>query len=1219
MLCQISRSRSLALCVVLVLIKTCHSQNGCNIMYGFCQACDSLEDCEAKGVNQCVQAINDVCEDWSQNSEYHNITVEFAVFSGVEKKLRNTCTDKIGQLNLCVDCSDGPIIELVACEEYNATQFFIARNVSGLTSLGNLRCASTAVIYADFSSSGISDLGCGEENSKAVARMWELRLDSVNINFVSAAFTGMTLYRFRVRNAVIPVIESRAFSGGMIMDTLDLSGSEIGMIASEAFTGLEYVGAFLANVRLFNFSYTVFGNDTVSSGIQMNAFTGLSLNIFYGNGSILRAPDGILASSFSGLVVTEFFLNHAEVPGGIQPFAFTALTVGNNFDMSYTIIGTIFAAYAFWFLNVGNNLVLHHMSFPKNEIQPSVFGGLIMGCAFAASSFVLPIKFTSRNCSSVIDLSYCNIEALVSLDCSSLNNTCRAQSQEFGFTGPFAGLIVQAGFPNSMLNLSHNKLTVMNEYSLEGAAVRTIDLSYNQIDEYHAGWAGVIMEMEGVLLTDGNPSVCRTSSEKGDGFDEMQATNIGLYGNQIRIDCTCVDKDGITGITVPYVGQNHSQVNETHSYCSNSPCLSSQLVAIQARIDQPGRFYADDGTSFGVGDAVVTISSGSILQYKCIPGYVAHGKTDLTCMGGNFRTTNLPWCHEKWSTPWWVYFLALVLPLVVVINGWILKNLLLHGKWSKHGPDHTYVVNILFTGFLPNQIKPDPVQKSKFESQIVKEVEKRFEGMGVALKEADYDVKIDMEKLNTKTPTVIVHFRSYSDPVIASFRQDKVSLIGALDMLSIENFVCTLQQEQMQVEIEEELFTSSGFITHHKAGGWTLMGFFFECFVALTSFLPGANIFLADKFGYSNKVAETKAAMDIEAGLQRQERGWMAHKIETTERNWKIAWSCVEPMELIGEGAFGVVHLAVWDGTTKVALKLLKPGALVDSESEDFQKEARIMQSLSHPNIVRFYGAGTKPADETSAVTPFLVTEIFYDGTLRDLLEQHHQEFDWEQRRKFCADVAAAITYLHSRDPCMMHRDLKAENCLAYRDNAGFGLKVGDFGTVANQHTDVTQRKLTNSTLTPRPKKGRRTSSAIHKNRSKTTMQGTPMWMAPEVMVGKHGSSQYGLPCDVYSFGIVMYEIGTGVLPQHQPLTNDNDDASPEIVVDTKETLWVYKLSEWLAQGYRPKVSEPLPPDYARLMKQCWATKPNERPKFKDTVAGNAQLHAMVQNMTLPV
>lgn len=269
----------------------------------------------------------------------------------------------------------------------------------------------------------------------------------------------------------------------------------------------------------------------------------------------------------------------------------------------------------------------------------------------------------------------------------------------------------------------------------------------------------------------------------------------------------------------------------------------------------------------------------------------------------------------------------------------------------------------------------------------------------------------------------------------------------------------------------------------------------------------------------------------------------------------EISWADLRLSERIGQGAHGKVYRAVWRNSD-VAVKFLSSPGFLDTHNAN---EARVMADLSHPNIVRFIGHGRRPLLDGETI-PFVVTELMSRGSLRRVLDESKAcRPDFNVLVRYASDIAAGMSYLHAQQPPMIHRDLKSENCLVTMDGT---VKVSDFGTAARPPglLDTGATKL-----------------------SQSIGVGTAEWMAPEVINGRFGIAHYGKEVDVYSFGMVMYEIGTSLLPFH----------------DVEDSI---QVSFMAALGERPKDmgGRAVPASYLTLMNRCWAHTPEDRPPFNE-------------------
>ena len=194
----------------------------------------------------------------------------------------------------------------------------------------------------------------------------------------------------------------------------------------------------------------------------------------------------------------------------------------------------------------------------------------------------------------------------------------------------------------------------------------------------------------------------------------------------------------------------------------------------------------------------------------------------------------------------------------------------------------------------------------------------------------------------------------------------------------------------------------------------------------------------------------------------------------------------------LGSGGMGEVLLARDQILERdVALKVLRRQYAGDSEfAERFKREAKNAAALSHPNIVQVYDRG-----ETEDGAAYIAMEFVPDGTLKDKILQDGP-LDAAVAASIGSQVAEALGAAHERG--VIHRDVKPQNVLL---TARGDAKVGDFGIA-------------------------RATSAVTISQTGSVM-GTAAYMSPEQAMGKPATPK----SDLYSLGVVLYEMLTGDLP----------------------------------------------------------------------------------------
>ncbi|XP_024396473.1 RAF-like serine/threonine-protein kinase PRAF isoform X1 [Physcomitrium patens] len=295
--------------------------------------------------------------------------------------------------------------------------------------------------------------------------------------------------------------------------------------------------------------------------------------------------------------------------------------------------------------------------------------------------------------------------------------------------------------------------------------------------------------------------------------------------------------------------------------------------------------------------------------------------------------------------------------------------------------------------------------------------------------------------------------------------------------------------------------------------------------------------------GFSNTgTAEDAEAEAIRSGLQ------------------TILNADLEEMRELGSGTFGTVYHGKWRGTD-VAIKRIKASCFAGRPAErdrliaDFWREACTLSQLHHPNVVAFYGVVRDGPGGTLAT----VTEFMVNGSLKQVLQKKDRTIDRRKRLLIAMDAAFGMEYLHNKN--IVHFDLKCDNLLVnMRDPHRPICKVGDLGL----------------------------SKVKHQTMVSGGVRGTLPWMAPELLNGS--STLVTEKVDVFSFGIVMWELLTG----EEPYANMHYGAIIGGIVNN--TL-------------RPSIPTWCDPLWKSLMERCWSAEPASRPSFSE-VASELRLMA---------
>ena len=199
-----------------------------------------------------------------------------------------------------------------------------------------------------------------------------------------------------------------------------------------------------------------------------------------------------------------------------------------------------------------------------------------------------------------------------------------------------------------------------------------------------------------------------------------------------------------------------------------------------------------------------------------------------------------------------------------------------------------------------------------------------------------------------------------------------------------------------------------------------------------------------------------------------------------------------EILDVIGVGGMAVVYKAYCHRLHRfVAVKILKRDLASDAEfRRRFHEEAQAVAMLSHPNIVSVYDVSR--GDDLD----YIVMELIDGITLKQYMQKKDGSLNWRESLYFITQILRALGHAHSRG--IIHRDIKPQNIMVLRDGS---VKVADFGIA--RIMSATQNTLTQEAL-----------GSVH-------------YISPEQARGSHIDAR----ADIYSAGVVLYEMLTGRLP----------------------------------------------------------------------------------------
>ncbi|XP_017688260.1 PREDICTED: RAF proto-oncogene serine/threonine-protein kinase isoform X2 [Lepidothrix coronata] len=296
--------------------------------------------------------------------------------------------------------------------------------------------------------------------------------------------------------------------------------------------------------------------------------------------------------------------------------------------------------------------------------------------------------------------------------------------------------------------------------------------------------------------------------------------------------------------------------------------------------------------------------------------------------------------------------------------------------------------------------------------------------------------------------------------------------------------------------------------------------------------------------GWSQPKTPVPAQRERAAGSNTQEKNKIRPRGQRdSSYYWEIEASEVMLSTRIGSGSFGTVYKGKWHGD--VAVKILK---VVDPTPEQFQafrNEVAVLRKTRHVNILLFMGYMTK--DNLAIVTQWCEGSSLYKH-----LHVQETKFQMFQLIDIARQTAQGMDYLHAKN--IIHRDMKSNNIFLHE---GLTVKIGDFGLA------TVKSRWSGSQQVEQP-------------------TGSILWMAPEV-IRMQDSNPFSFQSDVYSYGIVLYELMTGELPYSH--INNRDQI-------------IFMVGRGYASPDLSKLYKNCPKAMKRLVADCLKKVREERPLF---------------------
>ncbi|ALC38909.1 Takl1, partial [Drosophila busckii] len=217
----------------------------------------------------------------------------------------------------------------------------------------------------------------------------------------------------------------------------------------------------------------------------------------------------------------------------------------------------------------------------------------------------------------------------------------------------------------------------------------------------------------------------------------------------------------------------------------------------------------------------------------------------------------------------------------------------------------------------------------------------------------------------------------------------------------------------------------------------------------------------------------------------------------------------------LGSGNFGTVYKASWlNDNAEQTIAVKRFNHIAEENIASLSSAVKLMQQVKHEHIIAIYGLNIDNEQRT-----LLLMEYAENGSLYNYIYADKRDYNQELALHWMYQCAKGLEYLHAQTPKVIHRDLKTHNLLL--TNKYRTLKICDFGTVTEMATRMTAEV------------------------------GTAYYMAPEVAYLKQNNN-YTEKCDIYSFGIVLWEVLTRRKPFYHLPNSNSISIIYNVVIDGK-------------------------------------------------------------------